>query len=52
LQKFQSKYCINLPNRDGKKEVGLMVIKKVSKTKAATKIACIRSWKVNKKKLK
>jgi len=35
-----------LPNKDGKKEVGLMVIKKVSKTKAATKIACIRSWKV------
>jgi hypothetical protein len=38
-----------LPNKDGKKEVGLMVIKKVSKTKAATKIACIRSWKVIKK---
>jgi hypothetical protein len=47
LKKFQNQYCIKLPSKDqdNKPELGLMVIKKVSKTKAFQKTNCIRNWK-------
>jgi hypothetical protein len=47
LKKFQNQYCIKLPSKDknDKNEVGLMVIKRVPKTKAFQKTTCIRNWK-------
>ena len=47
LIEFQNQYSIKLPHKDpnGKNEVGLMVIKKVEKTKAFQKTTCIRNWK-------
>ncbi|CAF0893285.1 unnamed protein product [Brachionus calyciflorus] len=47
LQKFQKKYSIKIPSKDPNNEnaVGLMVIKKVAKTKAFQKTTCIRNWK-------
>ncbi|RMZ97638.1 Transient receptor potential cation channel subfamily V member 6, partial [Brachionus plicatilis] len=47
LQKFQNQYSITLPKKySSKKEaVGLMVIKKVAKTKAFEKTSCARNWK-------
>jgi hypothetical protein len=47
LQNFQGKYSISLPPKDGKREVGLMDIRKISKTKPFQKASSIRNWKVN-----
>lgn len=46
LQKFQNQYSIKLPQKysSNKEAVGLMVIKKVAKTKAFQKTSCIRNW--------
>ena len=47
LKKFQNKYCIMLPS----KQPGLMVIRKIDKTRAYQKTMCIRNWKVLKTKI-
>ena len=46
LQNFQAKYSISLPPKDGRREVGLMDIRKISKTKPFQKASSIRNWKV------
>jgi len=46
LQNFQSKYSISLPPKDGKREVGLMDIRKIDKTKPFQKASAIKNWKV------
>ena len=47
LQNFQGKYSISLPTKNGKREVGLMDFRKISKTKPFQKASSIRNWKVN-----
>ena len=47
LQSFQTKYSISLPPKDGRREVGLMDIRKIAKTKPFQKASSIRNWKVN-----
>ena len=42
LKKFQNKSCIMLPS----KQPGLMVIRKIDKTRAYQKTMCVRNWKV------
>ncbi len=48
LKAYQNKYCIKLPNSDTSlpETVALMVIKKISNTKATKKKNSIIMWKV------
>jgi hypothetical protein len=49
LIKFQNQYCIKIPSKDpdnDKDIIGLMVIKKVDKTKAWQQKENVKNWKV------